>query len=71
VVDARITVTVAKTGGLGRQLDDGVVDDLMLLEGDSVVLVDCLSANNWQWDIDEILRHNNQITNTHSKAACQ
>lgn len=48
VVDARIAVIVAKAGGLCRQLDDGVVGDLVLLERDTVVLIDCLSAGNWR-----------------------
>lgn len=41
-----MAVIVAQAGGLGSQLDDGGVGDLLLLDGDPVVLVDGLAAGN-------------------------
>lgn len=48
VRDAGLAVIVAETGGQGCQPDDGGGADLVLLEGDSVVLVDGLTAGNWK-----------------------
>lgn len=48
MIDAGLAVVVAETGGQGCQTDDGGVADLLMLEGDSVVLVDSLTAGNWK-----------------------